>query len=75
VRDNSRILRQRGSFTCHGSDSRPLDEQLPDCFARVDIQQGVIPEIAALLEMGAIDHYHLFPDLGGLSQSLVKARI
>ncbi len=70
TRHNIRIQFQKGCFTCHGNDQRPLDHVVRNCARRIKLSEELIVELRQLLEMASIDQYSMFPDLEGLSLSL-----
>lgn len=64
---NRRIRAQRGAFTIHGEDSRPLNEICPDCVKRVKLPLSAIPEAEEFLEFANINQFSVFPDIEGLA--------
>jgi hypothetical protein len=64
---------QRGWFTIHGRDTRPLDQidrVRRDCLRAVEL--GEAADVAReLLRMMGIDKYLLFPDLDSLADTLM----
>jgi hypothetical protein len=69
---DARLSAQRGVFTIHGYDPRPLDEITPELIVAVDLKPSAVKEIKQMLEFGGIDEYLLFPDLEGLARKLKK---
>ena len=65
-----RAFRQRGFFTIHGTDERPLEQQGSSLVAKILIPQDLQDPLRLLLEEAGIDHYSLFPDLDGLGRKL-----
>lgn len=69
---NARIKRQKGCFTVHGSDARPI-EMFEGKFAKkVEIPTQLVKVIRKYFHQKALDHFELFPDLAGLSESLQR---
>jgi hypothetical protein len=68
----ARLSAQRGFFSLHGFDSRPLDEISPALIAAIDLQSTAVQEVKEVLEYGGVTEYSLFPDLEGLSRTLRK---
>jgi hypothetical protein len=66
-----RMGAQRGWFTIHGQDPRPLETQCPNCVSRVDIPQAAIPATLEVLRIAGVDPYSINADLDGLALSLV----
>jgi hypothetical protein len=71
-RSNSRLARQLGLFTLHGS-STPLEEAFAGCVRKFELGAELFPEAAQFLELAGVNEYSLFPDLDGLCRHL-KAR-
>lgn len=73
---DARIHAQRGYFTIHGDDRRPINEQtvgrrkLKDFVKRVDIPREAIPGARKFLSRAGIDRYLLFPELESLGKLL-----
>jgi hypothetical protein len=65
-----RVRAQRGFFTVHGTDVRPLDAIFPDCVRQVRLPQKAIPFAREFLELAGIDGLSLFPDYAGLVQRM-----
>jgi len=69
---DARLPAQRGFFTIHGYDPRPLDEISPEFIVAIDLEPGAVEEIKEALEYSGISEYALFPDLEGLTRQLKK---
>lgn len=65
-----RALRQRGFFTIHGCDEKPLEQQAPDLVKQIEIPAESQEPLRLILRDAGIDHYALFPDLDGLARKL-----
>lgn len=67
-----RALRQRGFFTIHGTDTRPINEQeqVKHLVDQIEIPTKLHQPLRQLLKEAGLDHYSLFPDLEGLSRKL-----
>lgn len=65
-----RVRAQRGFFTVHGTDIRPLDAIFPDCVRQVRLPQKAIPFAREFLELAGIDSLSLFPDFTGFVQKV-----
>jgi hypothetical protein len=69
---NERIRGQRGCFTIHGSDVRPVEE-LPGRFVkRVIIPTHLVKQIRDYFKQKNFGYFEIFPDLPGLAESLVR---
>lgn len=71
----NRMHAQRGWFTIHGDDPRPLNKILkrPDAkrmLRCVELRPRAVQEARRFLEIAGINEYSLFPDLDGLSKDL-----
>lgn len=69
---NVRILAQRGMFTIHGDDTRPLEEICPDCVRKIEIPKATFPEMNDFFEFADLNEFKLFPDLHGIAPFLKK---
>jgi hypothetical protein len=65
-----RIVNQKGCFTIHGSDPRPIEDQPGRFIKKVVIPQHLVGDLRKYLRNRQIDDFELFPDLDGLSRSL-----
>ena len=69
---DARLSSQRGFFTIHGYDSRPLDAISPGHIAAIDLGPNAVSEAREALEYAGFNEFSLFPDLEGLSRYLKK---
>jgi hypothetical protein len=69
---DARLSAQRGFFTIHGYDPRPLDAISPALIAAIDLAPLAVKEAEKDLEHSGINEFALFPDLEGLSRYLKK---
>lgn len=72
---NQRLATQRGCFTIHGTDERPLEDLLwedgsPPCLFRIDIEKAGLKEIQEELRIHGITPKSVYPDLYGLGLEL-----
>lgn len=75
VRKSGRLISQDGYFTIQGSDSDPLDVQIPEdenIWKKVEIPEEIIPGAFAYLKLFGINEFTMFPDLQNLSKFLNK---
>jgi FRG domain len=72
---SDRLVAQRGTFTIHGSDPRPLDEQAPDCVRRIIISPAAKPGAREFLEYAALDPSRIYPDIVGMARHLVRKHL
>ncbi|MFM2125720.1 MAG: hypothetical protein RL328_2171 [Acidobacteriota bacterium] len=66
----TRMAAQRGYFTIHGTDVRPLDQQHPHLLRAIDLTPKAVQEAKEELEFSGTDDYRLFPDFEGLARTL-----
>jgi hypothetical protein len=69
---NARLSAQRGFFTIHGTDTRPLEQIAPSLLWAFDLDPKAVTDIRDQLELCGINEYSLFPDLEGLARQLKK---
>lgn len=69
---DARLSAQRGYFTIHETDPRPLDEIAPERICAIDLRPDAMRETAEALAPSGIDEYSLFPDLEGLARQLKR---
>ena len=67
---DQRVAAQRGVFTCHGSDLRPLNTQVGDTVVRpVQLRpESAIHGVRFLSEVGALDRFATFRDRDSLGR-------
>ena len=69
---SARVRAQRGFFTVHGIDVRPLDPIFPDCVRHVRVPKLAAPIARKFLELSGTDSFSLFPDYEGFAERLRK---
>jgi FRG domain len=69
---SARLSAQRGFFTIHGHDPRPLDQIAPKLVMAIDLTTRAVQETKEALEHSGMNEYALFPDLDGLARQLKK---
>jgi hypothetical protein len=67
-----RLSTQRGFFTIHGYDPRPLDLISPDSIIAIDLMPKAVSQVRKEVEDAGFNEFALFPDLEGLSRHLKK---
>ena len=65
-----RIRAQRGFFTVHGTDTRPIDAIFRECIRQVRVPPGAIGYGRQFLRLSGIDSLALFPDHDGFNKML-----
>ena len=69
---DARLSAQKGYFTIHGSDMRPLEKIAADLIVAIDLDEDAQTDCLREPKYGGVDEFALFPDLEGLSRSLRK---
>jgi hypothetical protein len=69
---DARLSAQKGYFTIHGNDLRPLEKITPGLLYTVDLNEAAMEDCRRQLELSGVDEFSLFPDLEGLSRKLRK---
>jgi len=67
---NPRILAQRGKFTVHGFDEKPLDDLFPELVKKVTLSRRTREAAGEYLRVSGIDEFSVFPDVVGLAPFL-----
>lgn len=70
IQRNARLHAQRGFFTIHGDDVRPLNEIFPDLVRQVPLPSEAWEDARSFLADAGIDEFLMFPDLDGLARYL-----
>jgi len=65
-----RVNAQRGFFTMHGNDTRPIEESASECVKKIPIPPHLVRDVISNLSRSSTSHSALFPDLDGLSKKL-----
>ena len=69
---NDRMLAQRGMFTVHHDDIKPLENEFPQAVQKVLIPNNIIDAAMDFLSLTNINEYSVFPDLAGIAGYLKK---
>lgn len=67
---DQRLHAQRGYFTAHGTDRRPIDKQFPAIVRKVEIRKDEEPAVRHFLDVAGIDEHRLFPHPDSLGRFL-----
>lgn len=65
-----RLLAQRGKFTVHGTDPRPLEKQFSNHVRKIEMNYPIIQSAQAYLQQSGIDFLSQFPDMVGVAPFL-----
>jgi len=71
----ARMRAQRGWFTIHGTDSRPIEKIAPECVLRIDFDGQSEEESRDLLDLLGFDQFAIFTDLDSLADSLTSKNV
>jgi hypothetical protein len=69
---NDRMLAQRGMFTVHHDDIKPIESEFPDAIKKVVIPNSIISAAMEFLDLTNINEYSVFPDLAGIAGYLKR---
>jgi hypothetical protein len=69
---NDRMLAQRGMFTVHHDDIKPLETEFPQAVQKVVIPHSLVDAALDFLNLTNINEYSVFPDLAGIAGYLKK---
>jgi len=67
---DARLHAQRGFFTIHGEDTKPLDQIAPDILRQIPLPREAWEDARAFLQDAGIDEFLMYPDLDGLARHL-----
>jgi hypothetical protein len=67
---NRRMAAQNGTFTVHGTDTKPLEDQAPESIRKIILQPTVKGNAREFLEHANLNPYTIFPDPVGMAQHL-----
>jgi hypothetical protein len=71
----ARMRAQRGWFTIHGSDRRPIEKIAPKSVLRIDFDGRSIEDARELLDLLGLDRFSIFTDLDSLADSVTSKNI
>lgn len=66
---------QRGWFTIHGTDRRPIELIAPDSVVKIEFDGNSEKEAGNLLDLLGFDEFSIFADLDALGKSLIQKNI
>jgi hypothetical protein len=75
ILQNDRLVAQHSTFTIHGSDPHPLDEQAPGCVRCIVLKPAAKPGAREFLEYAALDSLRIYPDMVGMARHLVRKHL
>jgi hypothetical protein len=67
-----RIRAQRGFFTVHGEDCRPINAIFPNVVRQVRLPSQALPDARAFLERAGINSLSMFPDYEGFARRVKR---
>jgi len=72
---SDRLVSQRGTFTIHGSNLEPLDQQVPNCVRRILLTPAAKPGGREFLDHAALDPLRIYPDIVGMARHLIRKHL
>jgi hypothetical protein len=70
IQINDRVRAQRGWFTIHGQDRRPLEVQAPTHVAKLVLTPKCVKDARSFLDFAGINRFSIYPDLENLARWL-----
>ena len=71
----ARMRAQRGWFTIHGTDRRPIEQIAPECVVRIEFGGRSIQDARDLLDVLGFDRFTIYTDLDSLADSVTTKNI
>jgi hypothetical protein len=62
------MFAQKGTFTIHGTDARPLEDQCPSVIRKVSLPTAAEEGAREFLEHSDFNIYTIYPDLVGMAR-------
>jgi hypothetical protein len=75
IQINERVRAQRGWFTIHGNDRRPLEEQFPKLVIKLVLDAPCVTEGHSFLQMSGFNRFSIYPDLENLARWIREERL
>jgi hypothetical protein len=72
---NERVRVQRGWFTIHGNDRRPLEDQVPECVVKLVLGADCISEVREFVRLAGFNKFSIYPDLEHLAALIREERL
>lgn len=72
---NDRIAAQSGSFTIHGANLEPIENQVPSCIRRILLPAAVKPEAREFLEYANLNPFSIYPDIVGMARHIARKHL
>ena len=69
-RRNPRMIAQRGLFTIHGTDERPLDQIAPYCLKKVVVRRELLGAVTEFVRHAGFNDANVWADIDGLARDL-----
>jgi hypothetical protein len=71
----ARMRAQRGWFTIHGTDMRPIEQIAPECVLQIAFDGQSVQDTRNLLDLLGFDRFSIFTDLDSLADSVTSKNI
>lgn len=75
VFQNDRIAAQSGSFTVHGTNLAPIDEQASKVIRKIILASSAKPEAREFLEYANLNPFSIYPDMVGMARHIVRKHL
>ena len=72
---NDRMIAQRGVFTVHGLDSRPVEALCPKAIRKVPLPESALVGAREFLEYADFTSYTIYPDIVGMARHIRKKHL
>ena len=72
---NDRIAAQSGSFTIHGANPEPVEDQVPFCIRRILLPAAIKPEAREFLEYANLNPFSIYPDIVGMARHIARKHL
>jgi hypothetical protein len=72
---NDRLRAQSGTFTVHGRDSAPLDEQIPNIVRKITLRSSAKPDAREFLEHANLNPFKIYPDMVGMARHIIRKHL
>jgi len=72
---NDRIAAQSGTFTVHGTDAAPIDEQASKAIRKIVLAPSAKPEAREFLEYANLNAFSIYPDVIGMARHIVRKHL
>lgn len=72
---SGRMVAQNGTFTVHGANPEPLDQQASQCIRRIVLKPGAKRGGREFLEFANLNAFSIYPDIVGMARHIVRKHL